>query len=133
MKKIDEELIRAITPTAVMVIDLGERRFYASLEKNETGKALTENLSPCDITLNLSEDGGTASGFLPRTLPEGDKRPTAAPGDIILADGDKIVFYFKKAEGGFTRIGRAEKITKADIFGAGGKTASVRLYLEWGE
>ena len=65
-------------------------------------------------------------GFLPATLPRNDKQITTEPGDIILYLGNQITFYYNTNSWNFTRLGKIEGVTQAElkkILGEGDVTA----------
>ena len=125
-------MIEAIRPTCVLVVRAGGKTFYASLENNPSARAFIEKLSPARITVCASDlDGAGKAGALPWNLPQCDG-VTAAPGDVMLVDGDRIGVFYGESPRRFTRLGRiggAEEVLSAAI----GDAASLSFYLEWSE
>ena len=123
------------TPTATLVIRVGEKRFYAVLEDNSSARALVEKLSPEPLTLTMEEYGGFEKvGDLPWTLPRNDRRITTVPGDVILYQGDKITLYYGENTWNFTRLARVGNATREELLAALGEgDAVVEFSLEWSE
>ena len=129
------ETISAVNPTPVLVIEAGEKRFYASLEDNSSAKALTEKLNPEKITVDMQDYGNFEKvGELPWELPQNDENITAVPGDIILYLGKRIVIYYGENTWNFTRIAKIGDTNKEELLSAlGSGDVTVSFYLEWSE
>lgn len=54
-------------------------------------------------------------GSLPATLPRNDQQITTEPGDIILYQGNQITIYYDTNSWNFTRLGKIDGVTKADL------------------
>lgn len=125
----------AIQPTPVLVIEAGEKRFYANLEDNSSAKALIEKLSPGKITVEMHDYGNFEKvGSLPWELPRNDENITAVPGDVILYQGDQITVYYDENTWSFTRLAGIGSTSKDELLAAlGDGDVSVSFYLEWSE
>ncbi|MBP1588462.1 MAG: hypothetical protein ILO53_08715 [Clostridia bacterium] len=118
-----------------MVIEVGGKTFYASLEDNPSAKALIEKLSPACISVDMEDYGGFEKvGALPWELPRSDSRMTAKAGDVILYQGNQITIYYGENTWDLTRlavIGSPDKNALQEALGSGGVTVSFSL--EWSE
>lgn len=99
----------------------------ANLYDNSSSKALAELLQKAPVTIDMHDYGNFEKvGFLPATLPRNDKQITTEPGDIILYLGNQITFYYNTNSWNFTRLGKIEGVTQAElkkILGEGDVTA----------
>lgn len=122
-------------PTPVLVIQIGEKTLYASLENNSSAEALVQKLNPIPLTLEMEDYGGFEKvGTLPWSLPRNDVQMTTAPGDIILYNGNRITIYYGVNSWNLTKlavIGNASTEDLREILGFGDVTVS--LSLEWSE
>ncbi|MBP5231283.1 MAG: hypothetical protein ILO68_06075, partial [Clostridia bacterium] len=133
----DVEDSEAIRPRAVLVIDVREKRFYASLEATAAVSAFVEKLNPAPLKIEMGDsENGEMSGLLPWGLPDAGKRMTAVAGDFILREGNRIALCYDENEGDFTRLARIGNVSKEEIlgaFGTSGEPFSASFSLEWGE
>lgn len=129
------DMAQAIRPTAVLVIQVGEKRFYAALEDNTSAEALTEKLNSAPLTLTMKDYGGFEKvGDLPWQLPQNDRQITTVPGDVILYQGDKITVYYGENTWNFTRLARIGNVSREELLAALGEgETTVGFYLEWSE
>ena len=129
------DTVSAIRPTPMLVIEVGERRFYANLEDNSSAKALIEKLNPGLITVDMQDYGGFEKvGSLPWELPRNDEQITTEPGDVILYQGNQITIYYDKNNWSFTRLAKIGNTSKEELLAAlGDGDVTVSFYLEWGE
>lgn len=51
-------------------------------------------------------------GDLPQSLPTNDEQISTVPGDVILYQGRKFVFYYRYNNWNLTRLGRIDGVTK---------------------
>ena len=101
------EATSSIRPTPMLVIEAGEKRFYANLEDNSSAKALIEKLNSGPITVDMHDYGSFEKvGSLPWTLPRNDEQITTSPGDIILYQGNQITIYYDTNSWSFTRLAK---------------------------
>ncbi|MBR5767840.1 MAG: hypothetical protein IKX86_04140 [Clostridia bacterium] len=130
MKK---DMIEAIRPTCVLVVRACGKTFYASLENNPSARAFIEKLSPACIIVCASDlDGAGKAGALPWDLPQCDG-VTAAPGDVMLVDGDRIGVFHGESPRRFTRLAKIGSASEQVLSAALGDCASLSFHLEWSE
>lgn len=132
---VKDEVIEPVRNTCVLVIEVGEKIFYANLEDNSSAKALIEKLNSGPITVDMHDYGSFEKvGSLPWELPRNDENITTVPGDIILYQGNQITIYYDKNSWSFTRLAKIENTTKEELLAAlGDGNVSVKFYLEWSE
>ena len=111
--------------------DSGNHTLAATLAENSSAKAFAELLSKGPITVDMQDYGNFEKvGNLPATLPRNDTSITTEPGDIILYQGNKITIYYDTNSWSFTRLGKVEGVTPAElrkILGKGNVTAVFTL------
>ena len=124
-----------VRPAPVLVLEVGERRFYASLEDNDSARAFIEQLSPEAIEVEMRDYGGFEKvGPLPWALPQNDEEITTQPGDVILYQGDQITVYYGQNTWSLTRLARIGNVTGEELLEALGDGAvTIRFWLEWSE
>ncbi len=124
-----------VTPTCVLVIQVGDKLFYASLEDNSSAKALVEKLNSGPITVEMHDYGSFEKvGSLPWMLPRNDEQITTVPGDIILYQGNQITIYYDTNSWSFTRLAKIGSTSKEELLASlGSGNVSVSFYLEWSE
>lgn len=130
-----EVVMEKIENHATLVINVGEKTFYAALEDNLSAKALVEKLSPTILELDMHDYGGFEKvAELPWTLPRSDERITAKPGDIILYQGNQITVYYGENTWELTRIASIGNVTGKELLDALGEgDVKVKMNLEWDE
>ncbi|MDD6428341.1 MAG: cyclophilin-like fold protein [Lachnospiraceae bacterium] len=90
-------------------VTVGSSSFIVNLEDNETAKALREMLADGDLTISASNYGGFEKVCqLGRTLPRNDKQITTEAGDVMLYNGNQIVFFYGANSWSYTKIGKVE-------------------------
>ena len=112
----------------------GGKTFTATLEENSSAKALKEQLTKGNITVEINDYGDMEKvGSLGINLPRNDRQTTTEPGDIILYLGNNLVIYYDTNSWNFTRIGKVNGISTRkemlDLLGGMGKI-SITLSLE---
>ena len=130
-----EDLNAATESVPTLVINIGDKVFYATLEDNPSAQEFAEKLSEAEITIDMHDYGNFEKvGDLPWTLPTNDESITAVPGDIILYQGDKLTIYYDENKWDLTRLARIENVTKEELLDAlGDGDVTVRLCVEWSE
>ena len=130
-----DENTKPVRNTCVLVIEVGEKLFYANLEDNSSAKALIEKLNSGPVTIDMHDYGNFEKvGSLPWGLPRNDESITTVPGDIILYQGNQITIYYDENSWSFTRLAKIENTSKEELLAAlGDGDVSVSLYLEWSE
>ena len=103
----------------------------ATLNDNSSSRALVELLEKGSITIDMHDYGSFEKvGSLPASLPRNDTQITTEPGDIILYQGNQITFYYDTNSWNFTRLGKIDGVTKAElkkILGKGNVTAVLSI------
>lgn len=99
----------------------------ALLEDNSSAQALYDKLADGDITIQMSDYANFEKvGNLGFYLPVNDTQITTKAGDIILYQGNQLVFYYDTNNWNFTRLGAFQNITQEEfrnLFGESGITA----------
>lgn len=110
----------------------GGRTFTATLVDNSSSQALLEQLAKGDITVEMEDYANMEKvGSLGIRLPRNDKQTTTGPGDIILYQGHNLVIYYDTNSWSFTRLGKINNASQADLKAALGKgDVKVTLSLE---
>ncbi|MBP5274433.1 MAG: hypothetical protein ILO36_05815 [Abditibacteriota bacterium] len=127
----------ALQPVPVLLIEAGEKRFYASLEKNPAADAFIKLLTSDPLTLEM-EDAGGFEKTADLSLPSEGGPAEAEAGDLLLRDGALVLNYGGKPEGKtgqkaarLARIDGAKAKELAEALGTG--SVAVRFSLEWSE
>lgn len=117
-----------------MYIKVNHTILTVSLVDNSSTKALKELLMQDDITIDMHDYGHFEKvGPLGVTLPRNDESITTTAGDLILYQGNSFVIYYDTNSWNFTRLGRIENITQADLIqllGKGNVTITLTLKKE---
>lgn len=126
---------KTAAPSAVLVIEAGGKKFYATIEDNSSAKAFADKLSAEALTVSMHDYGGFEKvGELPWELPRNDEQITTEPGDIILYEGNKITVYYGENTWNFTRLAKIGNATKKQLLNAFGHgDVEIKFYLEWSE
>lgn len=115
--------------TMKMVVQIDEQEFTASLADTEAARALAELLKTEPLTLRLRDYGGFEKvGSLGTELPASDRQITAAAGDIMLYQGNQIVFFYGSNSWNYTELGKIEDLSAWEAV-QGSETLSVTLRL----
>ena len=131
-----EDLDKAVQVTPVLVIDAGDREFYANLEDNESAEAFLQKLGEeGQITVELHDYGNFEKvGPLPWDLPRSDEEITTKPGDIILYQGNQITIYYDQNTWTFTKLATIEDVTREELLEVfGPEETTVTFWIEWSE
>ena len=103
----------------------------ATLVSNSSTEALVKQLQQGNITYEAHDYGNFEKvGPLGYTFPENNTQITTEPGDLILYQGSNLCIYYDTNSWNFTRIGKLDGMTQADIktwVNAGGGNVSVTL------
>ena len=109
----------------------GNHTITATLADNSSAKAFAELLAKGPVSVDMQDYGSFEKvGDLPSSLPRNDTSITTEPGDIILYQGNKITIYYNTNSWNFTRLGKVEGVTPAElkkILGKGNVTAVFTL------
>lgn len=110
----------------------GGKTFTATLADNSSAQALKEQLAKGSITVEMEDYANMEKvGSLGISLPRNDRPTTTGPGDIILYQGHNFVIYYDANSWSFTRLGKINNATQADLKAALGRgDVTVTLSLE---
>ena len=107
----------------------GGKAFTATLEDNSSTQALKEQLVKGDIIVEMEDYASMEKvGSLGIRLPRNDRQTTTGPGDLILYQGHNFVIYYDTNSWSFTRLGKIDNATQAELKAALGK-GDVRVTL----
>ena len=106
--------------TMTIQLQVNGRTFAATLEQNNTARALAQRLQ--------NYGGFEKVGPLGESLPANDRQTTTHAGDIVLYQGDQIVLFYGSNSWSYTRLGRVNDLTGwADALGRGDVTVTFSL------
>lgn len=112
-----------------MYIQIGDATLEATSAQNEAGDALLRLLEEGPLTIRVENFGGFEKvGALPQSLPQQDTRITTQPGDIMLYQGNSIVFFYGSNTWAYTRLGTIRNATQEELEKAfGGSETTIQL------
>ena len=120
--------------TKTLYITIGGVTKTATLVSNSSTKSLLEQLQKGDISYEAHDYGNFEKvGPLGYSFPENNSQVTTEPGDVILYQGSNLCIYYDKNSWNFTRIGKLDNMTQAEIktwVKAGGGNVIVKLSLK---
>ncbi len=100
----------------VMKITVGDTIFTATLADNSSAEALKEMLMEEPLTIDMSDYGNMEKvGSIGKSLPENNEQITTEAGDIILYQGNSLVIYYDTNTWNFTRLGKINDVTQAEL------------------
>ncbi len=107
--------------------DSGSHKLSATLADNSSAAAFYELLKKGAVAIKMRDYGSFEKvGPLGTTLPRNDTQITTTAGDIILYQGNQITIYYNTNSWNFTRLGKVDGMTQAElkkILGKGDVTA----------
>ena len=107
--------------------DSGKSELTATLVDNSSAVAFYELLKKGPLTVDMHDYGSFEKvGPLGTSLPRNDTQITTTAGDIILYQGNQITIYYDTNSWNFTRLGKVDVVTQAElkkILGKGDVTA----------
>ena len=107
--------------------DSGKSELTAALVDNSSAVAFYELLKKGPLTVDMHDYGNFEKvGSLGTRLPRNDTQITTTAGDIILYQGNQITIYYDTNSWNFTRLGKVDGVTQAElkkILGKGDVTA----------
>ena len=107
--------------------DSGKSELTATLVDNSSAMAFYELLEKGPVTVKMHDYGSFEKvGPLGTSLPRNDTQITTTAGDIILYQGNQITIYYDTNSWNFTRLGKVDGVTQAElkkILGKGDVTA----------
>ena len=114
-----------------MKITAGDTTFTATFADNSSAEALKELLAEGPLTISMSDYASMEKvGPIGTSLPRNDEQITTGAGDIILYQGNSLVIYYDTNSWNFTRIGKINDVTQAELleaFGDGEVTVTFSL------
>ena len=112
--------------------DSGKSELTATLADNSSALAFYELLKKGPVTIKMHDYGNFEKvGPLGASLPRNDTHITTEAGDIILYQGNQITIYYDKNSWNFTRLGKVDGVTQAElkrILGKGDVTAVFNIW-----
>ena len=107
--------------------DSGKSELTARLVDNSSAVAFYELLKKGPLTVDMHDYGSFEKvGSLGTSLSRNDTQITTTAGDIILYQGNQITIYYDTNSWNFTRLGKVDGVTQAElkkILGKGNVTA----------
>ena len=107
--------------------DSGSHKLTATLEDNSSATAFYNLLKKAPVTIKMSDYSNFEKyGAIGTSLPRNDTQITTTAGDIILYQGNQIAIYYDTNSWNFTRLGKVDGVTQAElkkILGKGNVTA----------
>ncbi len=107
--------------------DSGNHKLTATLADNSSATAFYQLLEKGPLTVDMHDCGNFEKvGSLGTSLPRNDSQITTEAGDIILYQGNQITIYYDVNSWNFTRLGKVDGVTQAElkkILGKGDVTA----------
>ena len=120
--------------TTTLYLSIGGVTKSATLVSNSSTEALVAQLQKGDITYEAHDYGDFEKvGALGYTFPQNNEQINTEPGDLILYQGSNLCIYYDTNSWNFTRIGKLDNMTQADIktwVKAGGGNVNVTLSLK---
>lgn len=102
--------------------DTGKHSLTATLIDNSSARAFYELLQKAPVTIKMHDYGSFEKiGSLGTSLLRNDTQITTSAGDIILYQGNQITIYYDKNSWNFTRLGKVDGKTAAEIKAVVGK------------
>ena len=105
----------------------GSHKLTATLVDNSSATVFYQLLEKGPITVDMHDYGNFEKvGSLGTSLPRNDTQITTTAGDIILYQGNQITIYYDTNSWNFTRLGKVDGVTQAElkrILGKGDVTA----------
>jgi len=107
--------------------DSGNHKLTATLADNSSATAFYTLLKKGPLTVDMHDYGSFEKvGPLGTSLSRNDSQITTTAGDIILYQGNQITIYYDTNSWNFTRLGKVDGVTQAElkkILGKGDVTA----------
>ncbi|MCR5679293.1 MAG: hypothetical protein K6G08_03650 [Prevotella sp.] len=115
-----------------MNITIGGVTQSVTLVDNAATRELTAALHDGPITVTLNDNDFEIWGSLGRQLTTSNEQVNAAPGDVVLYNGQYICIFYASNSWSYTRLGRIEGLTESELrsfLKAGQSNISVTLSL----
>lgn len=119
----------AVVSSTRVLVQVNGQSFTASLADTAAAEAFAERLAEGPLVLALSDYGGFEKvGSLGMQLPTDDGQMQAGPGDIMLYQGDQIVFFYGTNSWRYTALGQIDDLNGwAEALGSGDLSLTVQL------
>ncbi len=129
-KTSDEE--KELNESVKIKLTVGNQVLEAVLAENTSAEALLDKLKEGPVTIDMRDYASMEKvGDFPWHLPRNDQQITTEAGDLILYQGKAFVIYYAPNSWNFTRIGKVEGLTGAELKSAlGSGNVSVTLSIE---
>ncbi len=96
--------------------DSGSHTLTARLADNSSATAFYRLLEKGPLTVKMSDYGSFEKvGSLGTSLPRNDTQISTEAGDIILYQGNQITIYYDTNSWNFTRLGKVDGVTQAEL------------------
>ena len=113
--------------TIQITSDSGSHKLTATLVDNSSATAFYNLLKKAPVIIKMSDYSNFEKyGPIGTSLPRNDTQITTTAGDIILYQGNQIAVYYDTNSWNFTRLGKVDGVTQAElkrILGKGDVTA----------
>lgn len=125
-----------IKPRPVLVIEVNNKRLYASLEDNPTSEDFINKLASNSIEIPMSDFKEFEKvGELPfAVVMNGDSYLYVKAGDVVIHEGKTIIISYDTNRWQFSKIASIDVKSGKEILDVfGEKDSIVKFYLEWQE
>ena len=96
--------------------DSVSHKLTATLVDNSSATAFYNLLKKGPITIKMSDYSNFEKyGSIGTSLPRNDTQITTTAGDIILYQGNQIAIYYDTNSWNFTRLGKVDGVTQAEL------------------
>lgn len=115
----------------MMNIEVNGTILPVKLYENSSTAAVRELLRKGPLTIPMKDYAHMEKfGSFGIQLPTNDERITTEAGDVILSEGNLLVIYYAPNTWTFTRLGRVQNLSEAELkqaLGTGSLTATLTL------
>ena len=122
------------TMTQKLFLTINGETHSATMVDNSSTQALVNALQNANIVYEAHDYGNFEKvGPLGQSFPQNNESINTVPGDLILYQGSNLCIYYDANSWDFTRIGRLDDMTQAQIktwVNAGGGNVTVTLSLQ---
>ena len=124
-----EDLGKREDPVMKMNVQVGERVFTATLERNSTVDALVEMMRQTPVIIRMSDYAGFEKvGSLGARLPANNRQITTQSGDIVLYQGNQIVIFYGSNTWSYTHLAKIDDLAGwEEALGSGDVTVTLSL------
>lgn len=115
----------------MMNIEVNGTKIQVKLYDNSSAAAVKELLKKGPLTILMKDYAHMEKfGSFGVQLPTNDERITTEAGDVILSEGNLLVLYYAPNTWNFTRLGKVQNLSEAElraVLGKGDITATLTL------